>query len=68
MNKPFRYRQYTFYQSSYSQSNDRQSSTLAVVENRGKWLPYVAGLLMALGLVLHFGAQLVVHIRKQGAP
>jgi hypothetical protein len=68
MNKPFRYRQYTFYQSSYSQSSGRQSSTLAVVENQGKWLPYVAGLLMALGLVLHFGAQLLVHIRKQGAP
>ncbi len=67
MNKPFRYRQYTFYQSSYSQSNGRQSSTLAVVENQGKWLPYVAGLLMALGLVLHFGVKLVLHIRKQGA-
>jgi ResB-like family len=67
MNKPFRYRQYTFYQSSYSLSNGRQSSTLAVVENKGKWLPYIAGLLMAFGLLVHFGVKLVFHIRKQKA-
>jgi hypothetical protein len=66
MNKPFRYRQFTFYQSSYSQGGGRQSSTLAVVENRGKSLPYVAGILMAAGLILHFFAKLVIHIRKQG--
>jgi hypothetical protein len=65
MNKPFRYRQFTFYQSSYSQGGGRQSSTLAVVENRGKALPYVAGLFMAVGLILHFFVKLVVHIRNQ---
>jgi hypothetical protein len=66
MNKPFRYKQFTFYQSSYSQGGGRQSSTLAVVENRGKSLPYVAGILMAAGLILHFFVKLIVHIRKQG--
>ena len=65
MNKPFRYRQFTFYQSSYSQDGGRQSSTLAIVENRGKALPYVAGLFMAAGLILHFLVKLIVHIRKQ---
>ena len=65
MNKPFRYRQFTLYQSSYAQDGARQSSTLAVVENRGKALPYVAGLFMAIGLVLHFCAKLVVYIRGQ---
>jgi len=64
MNKPFRYKQYTFYQSSYAQDGARQSSTLAVVENRGKALPYLAGLFMAAGLVLHFCVKLVVYIRK----
>jgi|WetSurMetagenome_2_1015567.scaffolds.fasta_scaffold00060_38 hypothetical protein len=67
MNKPFRYRQYAFYQSSYSQSIDRRSSTLAVVENRGKWLPYIASFLMSLGLLLHFGTKLVAHVRKRRA-
>jgi hypothetical protein len=67
MNKPFRYRHYTLYQSSYSQSGKRESSTFAVVENRGKSLPYVAGLFMAVGLVLHFCLKLVAHIRKQEA-
>jgi hypothetical protein len=65
MNKPFRYRQFTFYQSSYSQNGPRESSTFAIVENRGKSLPYIAGLFMALGLILHFCVKLIVHSRKQ---
>lgn len=68
MNKPFRYRHYTFYQSSYSQTGGHQSSSFAVVENRGKWLPYVAGFLMAAGLLLHFCTKLIIHIRKREAP
>jgi len=68
MNKPFRYRHYTFYQSSYSQTGGRRSSTFAVVENRGKWLPYVAGFLLAAGLLLHFCTKLIIHIRKREAP
>jgi hypothetical protein len=68
MNKPFHYRHYTFYQSSYSQSGNRQSSTFAVVENQGKWVPYCAGLLMALGLLIHFGAQLFGHALKRREP
>jgi hypothetical protein len=67
MNKPFRYRHHTFYQSSYSQNGARESSTFAVVKNRGKLLPYIAGLFMALGLIMHFCLKLVVHIRKQPA-
>jgi hypothetical protein len=64
MNKPYRYRQFTFYQSSYEQRDGRTSSTFAVVENRGKALPYIAGLLMVAGLFLHFTILFVKQIRR----
>lgn len=65
MNRPFRYRQFTFYQSSYSQNGQRESSTFAVVENRGKSLPYIAGIFMTAGLLLHFCVKLVAFIRRR---
>jgi ABC-type transport system involved in cytochrome c biogenesis permease subunit len=54
MNKPLRFRGYTFYQSSYAvdpAGNER--STLAVVRSAGAWLPYAASALMFIGLLLH---------------
>jgi len=55
MNKPLRYKDYTLYQASYSiDAAGRQYSTLAVVRNKGRVLPYVASLLTFAGLLLHF--------------
>ena len=55
MNKPLRLREYTFYQSSYSQGpGGGESSTLAVVRNSGRLFPYISTTLIFLGLVLHF--------------
>jgi hypothetical protein len=54
MNRPFRYGRYTFFQSSYSHSGERQSSTFAVVKNAGKYLPYIASIMMIAGLLVHF--------------
>jgi hypothetical protein len=67
MNRPFRYRQFTFYQSSYDQQGERGASTFAVVENRGKPLPYVAGILMTAGLLLHFLVRFFSHVRNRRA-
>ncbi len=55
MNNPLRYKDYTVYQASYdNDSTGRQYSTLAVVKNSARIMPYVACLLVFFGLALHF--------------
>jgi cytochrome c biogenesis protein ResB len=55
MNNPLRYKDYTVYQASYdTDSTGRQHSTLAVVKNFARILPYIACLFVFLGLALHF--------------
>jgi hypothetical protein len=65
MNRPLRFRGYTFYQSSYGEDVQRgANSTFAVVKNAGRWLPYISSALIFLGLVLHFFSQLLAALRK----
>ena len=55
MNNPLRYKDYTVYQASYdADSTGRQYSTLAVVKNSARIMPYIACLLVFFGLALHF--------------
>ena len=55
MNKPLRYKNFTLYQASYSIDKfGRETSTLAVVKNTGRLLPYVATFMTFAGLALHF--------------
>jgi len=55
MNNPLRYKDYTVYQASYDTDNAlRQYSTLAVVKNFARILPYIGCLVVFLGLALHF--------------
>ncbi|HEX3020009.1 MAG TPA: cytochrome c biogenesis protein ResB, partial [Chitinispirillaceae bacterium] len=54
MNRPFRYKTFTFYQSSYSNENGRTASTLSVVDNPVRFVPYVTGIIIMLGLLYHF--------------
>jgi hypothetical protein len=54
MNKPLRYRGYTFFQSSFEESpNGEQATILAVVENKGRLMPYIGTGVLGLGLLLH---------------
>jgi ABC-type transport system involved in cytochrome c biogenesis permease subunit len=63
MNAPLRYGGYTLYQSSFMGSNAAlaagqasnlpQTSILAVVKNQGYMVPYLAGILLCIGLLLH---------------
>lgn len=55
MNNPLRYNSFTFYQASYGIDNEgRELSTLAVVENSGRILPYIATFVTVAGLIVHF--------------
>ncbi len=54
MNKPLRYKGYTFYQSSFDQQNGTEATILNVVKNAGRAFPYISSLVIFIGLLLHF--------------
>ena len=61
MNNPLRYKDYTVYQASYDTDNmGKQSSTLAVVKNYARTLPYIACFAVFFGLALHFLIQALI--------
>ena len=54
MNKPLRYKGYSFYQSSFIEDSYQNTSTiLAVVQNEGRLYPYIATIIICLGLLMH---------------
>jgi ABC-type transport system involved in cytochrome c biogenesis permease subunit len=58
MNNPIRYAGETIYQSSYD-PNNLQTTVLQVVSNAGWMIPYVACMIVAMGMLVHF-LQMVV--------
>lgn len=61
MNEPLRYKGYTLYQSSFDLSGDKPFTVLSVVRNTGRAFPYIASLIMAVGLLLH----VVIRLRRR---
>ncbi len=66
MNEPFRHRGYTFYQSSWGPQDagpgEPLYSTFSVVRNPSDRIPLIACLVIAAGLLLHFGRRLALHV------
>lgn len=57
MNNPMRFAGETFYQTSYSPPDPRtgkEQTTLSVVRNTGWMIPYVACMIVAVGMLAHF--------------
>ena len=55
MNRPFRYRDFTFFQASFANlDNGREQSVFAVTRNAGRLIPYLSTALVVLGLAIHF--------------
>ena len=54
MNRPFRYKSLAIYQSGFSQSNNVNGTSLSVVENSGRFVPYLSGFIIVLGLLINF--------------
>ena len=54
MNRPFRYRSWTLYQTGYSENDGHLLSSFSVVQNPVRYAPYVAGVIIMIGLMLHF--------------
>ena len=65
MNNPLRYGGLTFYQAGFD--NNDTTSILQVVRNPGWLLPYIACIMMGLGLCIQFGFSLAGFIRKRTA-
>lgn len=53
MNNPLRYKGYTFYQSSYYIEDNQYISVLAGVYNIGQSFPYIASIILCVGILLH---------------
>ncbi|MCI0492809.1 MAG: cytochrome c biogenesis protein CcsA [Planctomycetes bacterium] len=64
MNNPLRYAGTTFYQSSFD-GDTELTTVLQVVKNPGWMAPYVACMLVATGMLAHFGSMLVRFLRRR---
>jgi hypothetical protein len=62
MNHPLRYRGSTFFQASFGKNNTL--SILQVVQNPGWRIPYLACILVSLGLAWHFLARMAPFRRQ----
>jgi len=59
MNSPMRFAGETFYQSGYAETPVGKMTTLSVVENAGWMLPYVACMIVGVGMLAQFGIVLL---------
>lgn len=57
MNEPLRYKGYTLYQSAFIEAGGETFSVLAVVKNAGRVFPYIASIVMCIGLLIHLFAR-----------
>ena len=65
MNEPLRYKGYTFFQSSFVDTGDREATVLAVVDNAGRLFPYISSIVMCVGLLIHLVFHLPRLMRKE---
>ncbi len=69
MNNPLRYKDFTFFQSSFSINRDgTENSVFSVVENKGRLFPYISCAIIGFGLLFHFIVQLVRYIQNTQPP
>ena len=61
MNAPLRHKGYTLYQASFAElENGKQATVLAVVKNYGRLFPYIASIIMCIGILL----QMIMRLPK----
>ena len=65
MNEPLRHKGYTFYQSSFIESPDGETTVLAAVKNYGRLFPYISSIIMCIGLLLHLIMKLPELFKKR---
>ena len=65
MNEPLRYLNYTFYQSSFNEGPNVDTSILSVVKNYGRLFPYISSLTISLGILIHMILKFPVLFRRK---
>ena len=65
MNNPLRYSGETFYQSDHRFIEGRERSVLSVVQNTGWLIPYIACVIVGVGMLAHFWVVLVRFLKRQ---
>lgn len=65
MNNPLRYRGETFYQASFDENNPIAATVLQVVTNPGWMMPYVACMLVGVGMLAHFWPMILRFVRRR---
>ncbi len=66
MNDPLRHGGETFYQQSFDEKTE-QTTILQIVRNPGWLLPYISCVLVALGMMIHFGMHLTTFLSRRRA-
>ena len=64
MNEPLRHYNYTFYQASFIEDGDKQTTVLATVRNYGRMFPYISSIIMCLGILFHM--LIMVFLKRTG--
>ena len=65
MNEPLRYHNYTFYQASFIDGLDKETTVLATVKNYGRLFPYISSIIMSIGLLIHLLMSLPAMLQKR---
>ncbi len=53
MNEPLRHLNYTFYQASFIEEGEKETTVLATVKNYGRLFPYISSIIMCIGILFH---------------
>ena len=53
MNEPLRHKGYTFFQASFIDDSEIETTVLATVKNYGRLFPYISSIIMSIGLLIH---------------
>ena len=64
MNEPLRHKGYTFFQSSFIEGPDSETTVLATIKNYGRLFPYISSIIMCIGLLFHLSQKLPDLFRK----
>ena len=65
MNEPLRHHGYTFYQASFIDDLDKETTVLATVKNYGRLFPYISSIIMSIGLLIHLLMSLPKMLRRK---
>ena len=64
MNEPLRHKGYTFFQASFIEGLEGDTTVLAAVKNYGRLFPYISSIIMSVGLLLHLLRSMPKLLRK----